>query len=112
MGIEKRMVVGDIFIKPVAAPTWQGRIEAACVTLACGGAGTGDRTRMALMHPIQDIDPAVCQKMAADVLFEVIMAACQVQPTLIVTIERRLEELLSSRQGLIERDDKARYLRE
>jgi len=82
------------------APTWQGRIEAACVTLACGGAGTGERTRLALMHPGQDIDPALCQKMAADVLFEVIMAACEVQPLLPAKVGQHLDELLSSVGGL------------
>lgn len=89
-------------------PVWQARIEAACVTLACGGSGTGERTRLALMHPGQDIDPALCQKMAADVLFEVIMAACEVQPLLSARIEQRLGELLSSVDGLSERDDRTR----
>jgi hypothetical protein len=95
---------------PAVAPTWQGRIEAACVTLACGGAGTGERTRLALMHPSRDIEPGHCQKMAADILFEVIMAACEAHAPLIATIERRLAELLSSEQGLLERDDKSRSL--
>ena len=103
-------------VRSVPAPRWQSRLGAACVTLACGGAGTGIRTKMTLMHPVTCADKgyfdALAQKMAANVLFEVLMAACEVHPLLSATIERRLGELLSSELGLSERDEKSRYLAE
>jgi hypothetical protein len=103
-------------VRSVPAPSWQARIAAACVTLACGGAGTGIRSKMTLMHPITCADKslfdALAQKMAFEILIEVIMAACEVHPPLSASIERRLDELLSSELGLRERDDKSRYLAE
>ncbi len=63
----------------VSAPTLEGRIEAALMTLACRGE-PGLRTKLALMHPSRDIDKDNCLKYATIVLSRTIAASLQALP--------------------------------
>ena len=58
-----------------------------------------------LMHPGDDIDPVLCRKMAADILFIVLKTvAFEAPPQVIAQIEQGLAERLSFVYGLPERD--------
>lgn len=63
----------------VNAPTLEGKIEAALMTLACQGE-PGLRTKLALMHPSRDIDKDSCLKYATIVLSRTIAASLQALP--------------------------------
>lgn len=63
----------------VNAPTLEGRVEAALMTLACQGE-PGLRTKLALMHPSRDIDKNSCLKYATVVLNRTIAASLQALP--------------------------------
>lgn len=64
---------------PVSAPTLEGRIEAALMTLACQGE-PGLRTKLTLMHPSRGIDKDSCLKYATIVLSRSIAASLQALP--------------------------------
>lgn len=94
------------------APTWHKRVGAACMVLAVGPAATGIATKLSLMHPARpgsdrQLFNMECGKRAADMLFDVLMAACEVLPPLSERIEQRLGVLLSSDAGLTERGDRS-----
>lgn len=69
----------QIAVAPINAPTLEGRVEAALMTLACQGE-PGLRTKLALMHPSQDIDKDSCLKYATIVLSRTIAASLQALP--------------------------------
>lgn len=80
----------------VAAPTLQGRIEAALMTLACQG-DPGLRTKLSLMYPSQDIDKQNCLKFATIVLSRTIAASLQALPLLVTEkTSKELAEYLAS----------------
>lgn len=64
---------------PVKAPTIEGRVEAALMTLAYQGE-PGLRTKLALMHPSQNIDKDSCLKYPTIVLSRTIAASLQALP--------------------------------
>lgn len=63
----------------VTAPTLEGRIEAALMTLACQGE-PGLATKMALMHPATELGPRECSKYATIVLTRTIAALVEALP--------------------------------
>ena len=63
----------------VSAPTLEGRIEAALMTLACQG-NPGLATKMALMHPSPDLGASGCNKFATVVLTQTIAALVEALP--------------------------------
>lgn len=65
--------------RAVNSPTLEARLEAALMTLACQGE-PGLRTKLALMHPSQDIDKDSCLKYATIVLSRTIAASLQALP--------------------------------
>jgi hypothetical protein len=77
-------------------PTFQGRIEAACLALAYQG-NIGLTTRMALMYPSTDIDAGSCAKYGAIVISRLLTAAAGAlhQPQ-IDQISQELAEYLTS----------------
>ncbi len=82
-------------------PTLLHRLEAACVTVACGAGYTGIQTRLVLMHPDIEVSPDLCQKRAATILFAFIgKVALLAPPQVIEKIEQDLSERYSSDQGL------------
>ncbi|MFZ6755776.1 hypothetical protein ACO0K9_01035 [Undibacterium sp. Ji50W] len=96
----KQYPEGEFSVYAIDPPTARARIAAACITLACGGKRVGMHPKMILMHPEVAPPPMdeerqaffadSAQKEAAEVLFEVLMAACEVQPLLMAKIEQAL----------------------
>lgn len=81
----------------VNAPTLEGRVEAALMTLACQG-DPGLRTKLSLMHPSRDIDKYSCLKYATIVLSRTIAASLQaLPPERLQTISTELAEYLALR---------------
>lgn len=65
--------------RSVNAPTLEGRVEAALMTLACQGE-PGLRTKLALMHPSREIDKDSCLKYATIVISRTIAASLRALP--------------------------------
>lgn len=63
----------------IAAPSLEGRIEAALMTLACQGE-PGQATKMALMHPSTELGSRGCSKYATVVLTQTIAALIEALP--------------------------------
>ncbi len=80
----------------VNAPTLEGRVEAALMTLACQG-DPGLRTKLALMHPSRDLNKDSCLKYATIVLSRTIAASLQaLPPQRFEKTSKELAEYLSS----------------
>lgn len=78
------------------APTLEGRVEAALMTLACQGE-PGLRTKLALMYPSREINRDNCLKYATIVLSRTIAASVQALPPLdSARISKGLAEYLAS----------------
>ncbi|MGG7598808.1 hypothetical protein ACQ4OD_17445 [Pseudomonas sp. WC1] len=81
----------------IPAPSLEGRIEAALMTLACQGS-PGLRTKLSLMHPSLEIDKQRCLKYATVVLSNSIAASLQaLHPQRTAQIAKELAEYLSER---------------
>ena len=80
----------------VSAPSLQGKIEAALMTLACQG-DPGLKTKLLLMYPSRDIEKQNCLKFATVVLSRTITASLQaLPPQHLETISKELAEYLAS----------------
>lgn len=80
----------------VSAPSLQGKIEAALMTLVCQGE-PGLKTKLLLMHPSRNIEKQDCLKFATIVLNRTIAASLQALPPLhLETISKELAEYLAS----------------
>ena len=98
---------GENFVSSIDKPSVRQIIGAACITLAFDECKFISRPKMILMHPTPAPDPEdveqrthfcdAAQKEAAEVLFEVLMAACEGQPLLISKIEQALARRAASR---------------
>lgn len=76
-------------------PTLKQRIDAAVITGVLGG-HSGIGTRLRLMYPYVEVDPAHCAKMSADILSIFLnTVALTVPPQAIEQIEQQIAELLS-----------------
>ena len=79
----------------LSSPAFNQRLYAAIITGFLGG-HSGLRTRLILMHPHINVDPAHCAKMSADIISYFLgMVASELPPQSFELIEQRIADLLS-----------------